>query len=181
LIIWGGGVCDTTHALRISSTVDFKFARPSRLKRNRTISGVPAGPARHVLFTIIILYVHRFRRHVQYRSLFCYYFPRTNHPRSNVSIVATLQLASVGNNYTTVRAYFRGGCGSRRTMLSKSRGKPIYGRVTCNMLTIRISHFKIIYIIVTDPNDSTRRVWRRCDVYTIYAYLLQYLSVLRVS
>lgn len=85
-------------------------------------------------------------------------------PRANVSIVATLQLALVGNIYDCACVYFRGG---RGTMLSKSRGKPIYGRVTCNMLTIRISHFKIIYIIVTDPDDSTRRVWRRCDVYII--------------
>lgn len=60
--------------------MDFKFAGPSRPKRDRVASGVPTGPARHVLFTTVILYVRRFRRHVQYTSLFWYYFPRTNPP-----------------------------------------------------------------------------------------------------
>lgn len=152
-----------------SPTVDFKFAGPSRPKRNHLFWWRPdrPNPTRIIYYYNIVCTSISATRAVQIIVLLLFSTDGSSRAR-------TFQLSQRCSSRwwetttTTVRAYFRGDCGSRRTMLSKSRGKPIYGRVTCNnMLTIRISHFKITYIIVTDPDDSTRRVWRRCDVYTI--------------
>lgn len=100
MIIRGGGVCDTTHPLLYGASQWILNSPDPRDLNATTSSGdVLTVPTRHVLFTIIILYVRRFRRHVQYRSLFCIIiFHGRILPRANVSIVATLQLASVGNN-----------------------------------------------------------------------------------
>lgn len=78
LIILGECVCTPRSPLRKPNHIGFKFGSPSRRyscinhRHCRGYLGISVGQARLILLLLFILCW--FRRHVQYRSLFCSYY-----------------------------------------------------------------------------------------------------------
>jgi len=153
--------------------------------RDLYATGTSARP-RHVLLCV------DFHNTCGSRSLFCYYYlARTTSPAlANVSIiVAITPLQQLARRWETVHYTYCRACIFPRRLrvtaddvIEVTWETHLRSRRTC-IYTIRydtnFSFHNMFIIIATDPDDSTRRVWRRCT-YTISAYLYSDIRITRV-